>query len=302
MKAINRAADRKFGRRELPLMRIVVILAALVIAAAAIAQTSTQQAGTHPARKPAPPADVIAPQPPSPSAAEAGSLPQSVPGRGQDQPGGDQRGTEQSPLIVKIQPSPEAAGSAGKGADKGSPEWWMFGNWSTDTWLAIFTGGLVVVGSFQLWVFGFQGKQLKRSVDAAEKSDETLERAYLWPGLGMWETGPTSTRFHITIHNTGRTAATLKSVHLDLCQEGQYPPKSVKYMCFHREDVIPPETGGKLMDTGAYCDLTGDEPKILHGYVCYMDVFKKERRCPWKHRVYRNGVSEPLEGCYSEWT
>jgi hypothetical protein len=183
-------------------------------------------------------------------------------------------------------------------------EWWPIANWSTDTWLAIFTGLLVLVGLLQSWVFRHQAYWLRRTVEDAAKSDEVLQRAYLWPGLGIWRTlSPTQTEFVITIHNTGRTAGTLLRVHVAICDEASYPPALPVFTTFDREDVIPPEmAAGAMKDTGARCVLTGAAPQIIFGYAEYTDIFKKTRRCPWKHRVYLDGRSEPLEGCYSEWT
>jgi hypothetical protein len=38
-------------------------------------------------------------------------------------------------------------------------------------------------------------------------------------------------------------------------------------------------------------ELIEQEPKILHGYIVYTDVFKKTHRSPWKYRNKPDGNS-----------
>jgi hypothetical protein len=251
-------------------------------------------------------------QPPSPSTGESGQKPKNQAAGHQHTAASDQPGTAERPLIVKILPSPDVDVATNQNTKEGDqkppPKWWPISLWSTDNWLAVFTGGLVFVGVLQLIVFGRQARQLKRSVDAVERSDEVLERAYLWPGPGASEmeddpAKPIRTRFFVTVHNTGRTAGVIKEVHGEICTQAQFNAGRIPPLIIRREDVIPPQMPlGQQKPTMAYCDLFGGAPQIMHGFIVYSDVFKKDRRCSWRHRVYPGGVTEPLDGCYSEWT
>jgi hypothetical protein len=91
-------------------------------------------------------------------------------------------------------------------------------------WVARFTGGLVIVGILQLIAFGLQAFWLRRTVKSSEKSDEILERAYLWPGLGLGidRDVPGKLKYPISVHNTGRTVGVLKSVYAEICRETEF--------------------------------------------------------------------------------
>jgi hypothetical protein len=130
-----------------------------------------------------------------------------------------------------------------------------------------------------------------------------LERAYLWPGPGHTEVlQPGRRRINITVHNTGKTTGIITDVFYLLSTQAEFDVGGTRnWKHLQRENVIPPEMGGQMMFTGASVELIGKEPKILHGYIVYSDVFKKIHRCPWKHQVLPDGNSDPLEGCYSEW-
>jgi hypothetical protein len=96
--------------------------------------------------------------------------PQPQPPNGQQQTPTDQRGTDQSPFIVKIIPTPdspeEAKHKTQQEDDKSRADWW----------LVKLTGILALIGFLQLvvfgWVFGWQGIQLRNSVKASR--DEFL--------------------------------------------------------------------------------------------------------------------------------
>ena len=169
--------------------------------------------------------------------------------------------------------------------------------------LDILTAILAGIGALQFLVFGWQGWQLRRSVDFGERRDQILERAYLWPGPGEFESKQKGRmRFNITVHNTGKTVGIITDVYYRLSTETEYETGGLTLQHYHREDVIAPDMAvGVQKRTGASVELIGSEPNILHGYILYKDVFKNTRKCPWKHRVLPDGNSEPLPGCYSEW-
>lgn len=99
----------------------------------------------------------------APGVAKSPSQAQPKPNGGEQQPHTDQRGTEQSPVFVKITPSevlqdkPESA--TAKEDDKASADWWM----------VKLTGVLAFIGFFQLIVFGWQAHRLKQTIDTMER-------------------------------------------------------------------------------------------------------------------------------------
>jgi hypothetical protein len=132
---------------------IGVFVASVLLTLAGIA--SAQKVVSPPQVAPSP----VPLQPPSPSATELGNPPQPEATLPQHQPDSDDRGTEQSPLIVKVLPPVQADGSTQQHAqerdDKATIDWW----------LAWFTGGLVLVGFLQLFVFGRQALRLRQSIN-----------------------------------------------------------------------------------------------------------------------------------------
>jgi hypothetical protein len=165
----------------------------------------------------------------------------------------------------------------------------------TDFLIALFTCLLVLIGAWQ-------GVQLKRTVDNADLHDRILERAYLWPGPGQSEKiKGDARRFYITVHNTGKTAGIITDTYCRISTEDEFKGGNLIFPGFNRENVIPPD--GKEIRTGAWVDLVGSTPQIIHGYIVYWDVFKEQKRfCYWKHRVKPDGNSDPLPGCYTDWT
>lgn len=166
-----------------------------------------------------------------------------------------------------------------------------------------FTAVIAAVGIFQLLTFAWQGWQLKRSVDYAERHDKILERAYLWPGPGEHESHQMGRRrFFITVHNTGKTVGIITDVHYQLSPEDEFARGKFDLKHYQRENVIPPDmAAGTQFRTGASVELIGSESEILHGYILYTDVFKRSHKCSWKHWLHPDGSSDPLRGCYSEW-
>jgi hypothetical protein len=167
----------------------------------------------------------------------------------------------------------------------------------------VLTAIIIAVGFFQLGTFAWQGWQLKRSVDFAERHDKILERAYLWPGPGDHEPVQSGRRrFFITVHNTGKTVGIITDVHYQLSTKDEFDSGKFELKHYQRENVIPPDMApGTQFRTGATVELIGKEPKILHGHICYTDVFKRPHKCFWKHWLLPDGNSDPLQGCYSEW-
>jgi hypothetical protein len=117
-------------------------------------------------------------QGPSPSGGEVSQQKQSHPQTANQQSHADQRGTESAPLVVKILPTPntqeestnEAKDRAQESAEEGR--------------LVELTGDLVVAtcflagtGILQLFVFGYQAIQLRRTVEAASEQSKDMKES-----------------------------------------------------------------------------------------------------------------------------
>ncbi len=162
--------------------------------------------------------------------------------------------------------------------------------------LATFTELLALVTAFLIAIGWYQGAQLKRAVDTAEKSDEKLQRAYVWPGFGHNEPLPNGRRWFITLHNTGRTAGIIQTIHHAIISENDFNAGKFTYDVFDgRENVIPPQPIQII--AGLSYDIL--KPRISCGYITYEDVFGKMQRQGWKHRLRLDGNSNSLPGCYS---
>lgn len=82
----------------------------------------------------------------------------------------DQRGTEQSPLVVKTLPSPGTQQEAEQGAQDRKDKA------TNDRHIVEFTGALVVIGFFQFLVYAYQAKKLRETVKSAAEQAEAMER------------------------------------------------------------------------------------------------------------------------------
>jgi hypothetical protein len=114
---------------------------------------------------PAPNASAPAPlQPPSPGAGNPNSPTQAKPAGADKSAEPDQRGTQESPLIVKIFPTQQTEAETRQAEEerenKSTPDWWM----------VRFTAILGFIGFLQLLAFGWQGWQLRRGVSVAAQA------------------------------------------------------------------------------------------------------------------------------------
>ena len=169
--------------------------------------------------------------------------------------------------------------------------------------LATFTEWLVAVTAILIIVGIYQAAQLKRAVDTAEKSDETLQRAYVWPGFGKHEPLHNGMKWFVTVTNTGQTAGILQAINYAVITQKAYEAGGFKFERFiDREDIIAPSTQNPGQETGL--DFTIDGPMICCGWIEYEDVFGRIRKRGWKHRLNltpdsAGNFSNPLPGCYS---
>ena len=170
--------------------------------------------------------------------------------------------------------------------------------------LARFTELLALVTAFLIAVGIYQGAQLKRSVNSAERSDKTLERAYLWPGFGLLIFDKDGDRIgiHVGICNTGRTAGVIKTVHYALMPKKDFDDfENGKIITFKkykdREDSVPPIPATEVR-SGVWHRLS-EMPKVSWGWITYVDVFGDTQQQGWKHIVQSTGHTESLPGCYT---
>jgi hypothetical protein len=105
----------------------------------------------------------------------------------------DERGTDQSPFIVKVLPTKESEEKAAADARRED------GKTANDARLARFTellfwatGALCIIALFQLFVFGWQGIQLRRTVRASENEFIATHRPkirvkHFWLTSDIWD-------------------------------------------------------------------------------------------------------------------
>ncbi|MGH9642624.1 MAG: hypothetical protein ACRD3Q_09365 [Terriglobales bacterium] len=111
----------------------------------------------------------------------ASQLPSPIPGKSRQpkqqhsqsaqQPPANQRGTEQSPVVVKVIPPPNNANEAEQERKDREQKT------SHDRWLMVFSGVLAAVAVLQLLVYGYQAKKLKETVDATTRSADAAKKS-----------------------------------------------------------------------------------------------------------------------------
>jgi hypothetical protein len=216
-------------------------------------------------------------QPPTPRTGKSkGNPPQNKATTTQQQPATDQRGTEQSPVVVKVLPTPktqeEAAQEKDDRDDKASASRWTM-------WLA---GLTVLVGCGQLIVYGIQARRLRETIDkmdaiakdqtkdmqasiaqstraadatraaadaavlSANVAKQTLvvaHRAYLHIATIQMTGGRPNPDIVLLVKNSGRLEGTIRG-WAAICQHGPLPPiPNVK-------DLIRYENSGPVMPDG----------------------------------------------------
>jgi hypothetical protein len=101
-------------------------------------------------------------QPPSPTPTIKSGQPQQPAASRRKQSPADERGSEQSPVVVKVLPSvktnEEVANDKAKDLDQSSANWWM----------VRLTGAVVFVGCVQTIVFWLQARRLKQTIETMD--------------------------------------------------------------------------------------------------------------------------------------
>jgi hypothetical protein len=234
-------------------------------------------------------------QQPAPGTGKSGQGQQGHPGRTEQQGTNDQRGTDSTPLMVKVIPTPKTqAESAQEAEDRQQKS-------ANDRKLVDFTGYLVVatailaaIGFLQLCVFGLQARRLRQTVEAMEDTAERQLRAYAqvtdlrFVPPQATSAQPLSVGYRIS--NTGQTPAYQVAPAFGL---NPYQPD------FKPGTALPikPDGGGgeKSRSTlgpgqhqGGSCSRLitdaelaairrGEQRLYLYGTVWYEDAFKTQR-------------------------
>jgi hypothetical protein len=105
------------------------------------------------------------------AAQSAPKAPEQKPSNTQQTAPADQRGTEQSPAIVKILPTPKTPEEAAQDSKERKEK--ADGDWA----LVKLTGALAIVGALQLLVFGYQAWKLRETVQAAAQQSKDMENS-----------------------------------------------------------------------------------------------------------------------------
>jgi hypothetical protein len=210
-------------------------------------------------------------------------------------------------------PEKEACYQAAAKSGRSTEECKSFWERTTNDPLAMFTL-VLATSTVGLWCATIalycasqrQFRQLRRSVDVAENSDEVLQRAYVWPGYGASYPIDDGKRrkWIIRVHNTGRTAGILQKIYFARPTMDEFKARKYVYEYYDgREDVIFSSNGTPIqVNTGL--DFTIDGPTVCCGWIEYQDIFGKVRKQGWKHVLNltadsAGNYSIPFPGCYS---
>jgi hypothetical protein len=198
--------------------------------------------------------------------------PQSQPQQAQNQPAADQRGTEQSPFIVKAAPKSEteAADDAKEREEKSS----------LDRQLVKYTRYLAIIALLQFVALVAQAIFVAWTIIHGRR----VERAYVSGGgsfLGRKgrniETGEDiiemTNLFQVTVDNYGKTPARIISIDIGFCNSGNIPPKPCFTLSEFFNGVIPPGKEGAATPIR----LTADQilGNVIFGRFNYETVFRR---------------------------
>jgi len=226
----------------------------------------------------------------------------------------DQRGTDQVPFTVKVLPTQKTeAERENEQRHRDNETQLTDASW----WLACFTLALVFTAVVQAGLFVWQLLLIRKSLgdtkkaacaaeesaDAARANAQAImnaERAYIWPGFAFCIPRPEEAEWNISLLNTGKTAGIFTKAYHALLTETEFKSGNTRRQEFDgRENVIPPNQPGTEMPSGI-TQIVNAESRISCGYIIYTDVFGQTHVQGWKHRLYPNGRSDSLPGCYSD--
>ena len=167
---------------------------------------------------------------PSPSARESVQPPHAQTAQPNNDPTANQRGTEQSPFIIKVLPTPDSEQTRAAEARREDQKA------ANDEAIARFTGrlfwatvALSVIAIFQFGAFIWQGIQLQNAVKASRDEFLASHRPkirlkHLWLAADIWQTDPIIVNLWCV--NIGTADARLQEIGLryDVVREGAMLP------------------------------------------------------------------------------
>lgn len=190
----------------------------------------------------------------------------------QVQPAPDQRGTEQSPLIVKAAPKSEAEAAADAKEHEEKAQ--------LDRQLVKYTWWLAIIAALQFGALLAQAFYLARTIIHGRR----VERAYVSGGGAFLEirgidqkTGePTSqmtNTFQLTVDNYGKTPARVLNVEIGFCNATNIPAVPTYARNELLGAVIPPNKEGAFTPVRLRRNqITGD---TIFGRFTYETVFRR---------------------------
>jgi len=200
----------------------------------------------------------------------------------QNQPAPDQRGTEQSPLVVKAAPksAAEAAADANEREEKSR----------LDRQLVEWTRYLAIIALLQFLALVAQAIYLARTILHGRR----VERAYVSGGGAFLanrgidpNTGePTlqmSTTFQLTVDNYGKTPARVLNVEIGFCKATNIPEKPSYTRNELLNAVVPPGKEGAF--TAVRLDRQQISGDTIFGRFTYEIVFRRRFLPARRHSV-----------------
>jgi hypothetical protein len=151
--------------------------------------------------------------PPIPSALESNKAPETHSRQQQNAAKSDERGTEQSPPVVKVLPAPNAQANTTTQPQPQKREsahnWWPLWDWSPEWALVAITGLLCLITGLLALFTGWLWSATRRLVVDANDATRRQLRAYVWEN---YTAHPTETKdftllVNGSIRNTGLTPA-----------------------------------------------------------------------------------------------
>jgi hypothetical protein len=174
---------------------------------------------------------------------------------------------------------------------------------------ALFTVVLAVSTSLLWW-------ETRKNSDAVLRQGAIIklqQRAFVSGGGPMSRSKGDIDDVCMTIENYGHTPAFIKRIEWGLCPEADFPVdekvsdlidrKQVRVEPLDREDVLPPDAGTRPYRKARF-RFSEHRGEIFFGRYIYEDVFGDPHHSTFKLRLGTGDKpsSEPLPGCYSDWS
>jgi hypothetical protein len=243
------------------------------------------------------------------------------------EPGAGNRGSEHSPIVVKVLPyegSQEDKNQANAKAELDRELTEYTGKLAFYTeYLFIATLVLASLTGALAWVAGRQMKDARKAIVAAQVSAKAseqhvhiaerslidLERAYITAGIKGTATviganqSPGFIVLRASVSNYGKTPGFIDHVHWHIGPYGSTDPEELPITSDGYQNhifvgwVIGPNTRpGEELQTNELgrAQVPLAAPLIFHGLVTYTDIFEKTHYCGFAYRINQNGSWQPI--------